>query len=59
LEKNPFLDKEEDETYEVYKPRPKEKITEAQRKRNLKGLKLMKETLKKAGVNIKDYKGVN
>ena len=51
---NPFLKKEE----EVHKPTKKE-ITESQKKRNFKGLELFKEALKKLGVNIKDYKGVN
>ena len=56
---NPFLDNEEEEKVKVYKPVQKETLTEAQKKRNFKGLEKMKEVLKKIGVNIKDYKGVN
>ena len=51
IEENPFLD---DETKEyVYKPYIKENLTEAQKKRNLKGIKLVKEALKK----VIPYKG--
>ena len=53
---NPFLeneeekeDKEIDSGYcEVRKPYSKEELTEAQKKRNFKGLELMKEAIKKA-----------
>ena len=59
MTENPFLDKEEENTYKVPKPYQKEELTEKQKKRNFKGLELVKEALKKAGANIKDYKGVN
>jgi len=55
LEKNPFLENEEKddnddlpEDYVIHKPFKKEELTEAQKKRNFKGLELMKEALKKA-----------
>lgn len=51
---NPFLDKEEENTYKVPKPYQKEELTEKQKKRNFKGLELVKEALKKAGANIKE-----
>ena len=49
MEKNPFLEDEEERenTYEVHKSYQKEELTEAQKKRNFEGLKLVKETLKK------------
>ena len=61
MEKNPFLEDDEDEeeieeTYVVHKPFKKQELTEAQKERNFKGLDLFKEALKKAGINIKDYK---
>ena len=56
--KNPFLEEEEkeEEEYIVHKPFQKETLTEAQKERNFKGLDMVKEALRKAGLNIKDYK---
>ncbi len=45
MEENPFL--QDEDRYEVRKPFKKEELTEAQKKRNFKGLELMKEALKK------------
>ena len=48
MEKNPFLEEEEkEEPYVVHKPFKKEELTETQKKRNFKGLELIKEALKK------------
>jgi len=45
---NPFLEEEEkEEPYVVRKPFKKEEITEAQKKRNFKGLDMVKEALEK------------
>jgi len=51
IEENPFLnneEKENDEYYEIRKPHKKEELTESQKKRNFKGLEMMKEAIKKA-----------
>ena len=53
---NPFLDEKEEEEYVVHKPLQKETLTEAQKKRNFKGLDMVKEALRKVGLNIRDYK---
>lgn len=49
MKENPFLEKEEENRkyYTTCKPFQKEELTEAQKKRNLKGLKLVKEALEK------------
>jgi len=47
LEKNPFLENEEEEEYVVHKPFKKETLTEAQKKRNFKGINMVQEVLKK------------
>ena len=50
MEKNPFLEEnheEEKEDYVVHKPFKKEELTEAQKRRNLKGIKTVQEDLKK------------
>ena len=53
MEKNPFLEKDEDdeeekeEPYVVPKPFKQETLTEAQKRRNLKGIKTVQEDLKK------------
>jgi len=54
LEKNPFLEnedqEEEEEIYEKYvyhKPSRTEELTEAQKKRNLKGIGILMNNLKK------------
>lgn len=48
MEKNPFLEEEEkEEPYVVQKPFKKEELTEAQKKRNFKGIDMVKEALKK------------
>jgi len=51
LDKNPFLEEnheeEKEEPYVIQKPFKKEELTEAQKKRNFKGLELIKEALKK------------
>lgn len=46
---NPFLedDDKEEEPYVIHKPYKKETITEAQKRRNLKGIDMVQETLKK------------
>jgi len=51
LGENPFLEneeqKEEKEEYVVHKPFKKEELTEAQKKRNFKGIDMVQEVLKK------------
>ena len=44
LEENPFLN---DEKEYVYKPYKKENLTENQKQKNLKGIKMVMENLKK------------
>lgn len=54
LKYNPFLDEEEkkeeeeEEKYVAHKPVEKYTLTEAQKKRNFKGLEMLKEAIKKA-----------
>lgn len=50
LEKNPFLEKEveeEEEDYVRYKPFLPSTLTESQKKRNLKGIELVRKSLEK------------
>ena len=48
LGENPFLeDEEKEENYVVHKPFKKEELTEAQKKRNFKGIDMVQEALKK------------
>ena len=49
MEKNPFLEEDDDdeEEYVYHKPVSIETLTEAQKKRNIKGVELLKNNLKK------------
>ena len=46
MEENPFLNEEEE--YVTRKPTKEYELTEAQKKRNFKGLELVKEAIRKA-----------
>ena len=60
METNPFLENEEEkeEPYVVRKPFQKKKLTEGQRERNIKGIKMVQEKLKKI-IPLRYIKGGN